>query len=124
MEIEVGPVSELRPGSVRVVTDGDRQVAVFSTAEGLYALDSACAHKRGPLGEGWVDRGVVTCPWHWWRYELSTGRRLGSETIAVSTHPVTIRDGMVVVEVPEPLEAPVTLRQRLLELAREWEGRR
>jgi nitrite reductase (NADH) small subunit len=124
VEIEVGPVSELPPGTVRVVSAGERAVAVFSTADGIYALDNACAHNGGPLAEGWVAGGVVTCPWHWWRYELSSGRRRGAEVIGVATHPVTVRDGMVLVEVPDEVLAPASMRERLLAAAREWEGRR
>jgi nitrite reductase/ring-hydroxylating ferredoxin subunit len=124
VDIEVGPVSELAPGTVRVLSAGERAVAVFCTGDGIYALDNTCAHNGGPLAEGWVADGVVTCPWHWWRYELSTGRRRGAEVIGVAAHPVTIRDGLVVVEVPDPAPAPGSMRERLLAAAREWEGRK
>jgi nitrite reductase/ring-hydroxylating ferredoxin subunit len=124
VEIEVGPVSEMTPGSVRVVAAGDREVAVFNTREGLYALDNTCAHLGGPLADGWVADGLVTCPWHWWRYELATGRRRGSDVIGVSTHPVSVREGTVVVEVPDTVPAPVSIRERLLRHARDWEDGR
>jgi nitrite reductase/ring-hydroxylating ferredoxin subunit len=124
VEIEVGPASDLTPGTVRVVTAGDREVAVFSTADGFYALDNTCAHNGGPLAEGWVAGGVVTCPWHWWRYDLATARRRGAELIGVAIHPVTIREGVVVVDVPEPVAGPISMRERLLAHAREWEAGR
>lgn len=124
MEIEVAPVAELEAGAVRVVATEDREVAVFATGAGLYALDNACAHKGGPLAQGWVADGVVTCPWHWWRYELATGRRRGSESIGVPSYPVWVREGLVIVEVPDPVVAPTSMRDRLLAHAREWEGRR
>ena len=51
-----------------------RSYAVFSVDGELHVTDGACPHNGGPLGEGLVRDGVVTCPWHWYSYELTTGR--------------------------------------------------
>lgn len=120
MEIEVGPLVDLPPGSAVAVEAGGREIAVFHTDQGLFAVDNRCAHRGGPLAEGRVADGIVTCPWHWWRYDLTTGRLRGSGTISLPTHPVTVRGGMVVVEAPEPVEEPRSVRDRLLEHARTW----
>ena len=50
-----------------------RSYAVFEVAGTLIVTDGACPHNGGPLGEGLVRDGVVTCPWHWYSYELATG---------------------------------------------------
>jgi hypothetical protein len=42
----------------------------------------------------------------------------------VAIHPVTIREGVVVVDVPEPVAGPISMRERLLAHAREWEAGR
>lgn len=120
MEIEVAPLSDLGPGSVTVVEVGGAAVAVFNTGEGLYAVDNRCAHRGGPISRGWVSDGVVTCPWHWWRYRLSTGQRLGSDRIGLKTYPVSVRDDMVVVEAPDVPERPTSIREMLLEHAQHW----
>ena len=104
-----------------VVEVGERAIAVFNCEDGLFALDNRCSHRGGPISEGWVSHGVVTCPWHWWRYELATGRRLGSERISLDTYPVSVRDGIVVVDAPDEAPPPRSMRERLLEHAREWE---
>ena len=98
---------------------GDRQVALFNVDGTLYALDNECRHAQGPLGEGTVRSGIVTCPWHWWRYELATGRRLGSDTVVQPTYEATVVDGTVMVEVPEP-QQPMSIREQLLQHAHEW----
>src|SRR4029077_1984368 len=51
-----------------------RSFAVFEVAGELVVTDGACPHNGGPLAEGLVRDGVVTCPWHWYSYELATGR--------------------------------------------------
>lgn len=95
-------------------------IAVFNTGEGLYAIDDRCAHRGGPISKGWVSDGIVTCPWHWWRYRLDTGERLGSDRISLETYPVKVRDDVVVVEAPEQPEEPSSMRELLLEHARQW----
>ncbi len=39
----------------------------------LSALDNWCPHRRGPLGEGWIEGNAVVCPWHSWAFDLHTG---------------------------------------------------
>jgi len=51
-----------------------RSYAVFADGDVFYVTDGACPHNGGPLAEGLVRDGVVTCPWHWYSYELATGR--------------------------------------------------
>ncbi len=51
-----------------------RAYAVFTAGGELHVTDGACPHHGGPLAEGLVRDGFVTCPWHWYSYELATGR--------------------------------------------------
>ncbi|MDZ7627031.1 MAG: ferric reductase-like transmembrane domain-containing protein [Parvularculaceae bacterium] len=51
---------------------GDR-VAVFRKGARLHAIENACRHQNGPLGEGCLKDGLVTCPWHGWQYRLEDG---------------------------------------------------
>lgn len=50
-----------------------RVIAVFRHNGHWYAIDAMCAHQGGPLAEGVVKDGCVTCPWHGWQYDLATG---------------------------------------------------
>ncbi len=52
----------------------DRIVAVFRKDSGWSALDGICSHAGGPLAQGKIAGGVVTCPWHGWQYHLGTGQ--------------------------------------------------
>ena len=51
----------------------DRRVALFHHQDLYYALDETCPHRGGPLHSGPIQDGCVLCPWHSWRFELSTG---------------------------------------------------
>ena len=78
------------------VTAGE---ALFRVDDRLYALDNACLHVGGPLAEGLVEEGCVTCPWHEWRYRLEDGRRIGLGDLAVASYRVRVAAGEVWVQV-------------------------
>jgi nitrite reductase (NADH) small subunit len=86
------------PGSL-VVFAGGREVAIFRVDGRLYALDNACQHVGGPLAEGFVEDGCVTCPWHEWRYRLDNGRRVDGGDLAVATYAVRVEADEVWVQV-------------------------
>lgn len=49
--------------------------ALFRLAASVVCVQAFCPHLEGPLFQGSVARGEVTCPWHLWRYDLRSGRR-------------------------------------------------
>jgi nitrite reductase (NADH) small subunit len=72
--IRLGRAGDVPMLEGRSVAVGDRRLAVFRTAEGYHAIDHACPHAGGPLADGIVAGGCVTCPLHGLRFELATGR--------------------------------------------------
>jgi 3-phenylpropionate/trans-cinnamate dioxygenase ferredoxin subunit len=104
VEIEVAPVDELPPGSMRLVPAGDRLVGVFNCEGTYYAIEDRCSHDDGPLAEGdWDPEAcVVVCPRHGSRFDLQTGIPMSLPAFeAVDVFPVSVRDGMVIVEIEE-----------------------
>ena len=100
-ELEVAPVEELPPGSMRLGPASSRTIGVYNCAGTLYAIEDRCSHDDGPLCEGdWEpELCVVVCPRHGARFDLQTGIPMTLPAfVAVPTFPVRIRDGMVVVE--------------------------
>lgn len=61
--------------------------------ETFYALDNACPHSGGSLGDGYIVRDKISCPWHGWPFELATGA--GPDGECVPVYPVRITDGWV-----------------------------
>ena len=87
----------LPPGRVTTIAVGTRTFAV-SNFQGRYgALDNACPHQGGPLGEGSIEKGAegrcwLRCPWHGWDFDPVNGRSPGSHDDGVPTHPVEARE--------------------------------
>lgn len=102
MRIEVAPLEELPPGSMRLVPAGERLVGVYNCGSGYFAIEDRCSHDDGPLCEGdWEPEGcVVVCPRHGSRFDLETGIPMTLPAFErVATFPVSVVDGMVVVDV-------------------------
>jgi nitrite reductase/ring-hydroxylating ferredoxin subunit len=79
--------------------------AVFLVSGELYVTDAACPHNGGPLAEGLVRDGFVTCPWHWYSYELATGRCRTAAGYELRRYPVVMVDGRPHVTLPAPVAA-------------------
>ena len=84
---------------------GDR-VAVFRYDNKVSAVANACRHQNGPLGEGRVIDGCITCPWHGWQYRPDDGVSPPPFTEKIATYNVRIEEGRVLVD-PKP-NAPGT----------------
>ena len=71
--VKVATTEELAPGGCKSVEVSGSRIALFNAAGKFYAMDDTCAHRGGPLGDGSLDGTIVTCPWHGWKYDVSTG---------------------------------------------------
>ena len=73
--VKIGGVDEIEPGRAKTVLVGDaRRVAVFRHERGFSAISGVCAHQGGPLAEGRIVDGCVTCPWHGYQYLVENGQ--------------------------------------------------
>ena len=101
--IDVCPVEELPPGTMKLVQRGLEGAGVYNCDGELSAIEDRCSHDDGPLCEGdWEpDECVVVCPRHGARFDLATGRPLTLPAFQpVETFPVEVQDGIVRVELP------------------------
>lgn len=71
--VKVASKKDIPDGEARVVRAKEKEIALFNLGGVVYALDNICAHRGGPLGEGTLDGCIVTCPWHGWQFDVTTG---------------------------------------------------
>ncbi len=70
--VRVCALEEVPPGTQREVVCGmGEPVALFNVDGKIHAISGQCPHQGGPLAEGLVENGSVTCPWHGWRFSLT-----------------------------------------------------
>ncbi len=100
--VDVAPVDELPPGSVKIVRAGQVAVGVYNLDGEYCAIEDRCSHDDGPLAEGEFDpeERVVICPRHGSKFDICSGRPLSLPAYEpVETFPVVVEDGWVKVDV-------------------------
>ena len=71
--VKVAVRSEVPSGAGKIVVALGRVLALFNVDGDFFAVDNSCPHRGGPLGEGYLQGRVVTCPWHGWQFDVTTG---------------------------------------------------
>lgn len=120
-EYTVCRADELEPGERFLVELEGRDIAVFNVDGELYAYTNWCVHQAGPVCQGtlsgtrtatfdretlrtemrWEREGeILSCPWHGWEYDVTTGDCLSRRKARLISHTVHLQDGDVVVEIP------------------------
>jgi nitrite reductase/ring-hydroxylating ferredoxin subunit len=88
-------------------------IALFYSDGQVYAIDNRCPHMGFPLHGSTCKDGIVTCPWHYARFDLAGGGTFDSWADDVRAFPVEIRDGEVWVNLADPADPQAHQRQRL-----------
>ena len=98
--VSIAKIGDIPEGEARVVDVAGHTLALFNVDGAYFALDNACVHRGGPLGEGDVDGRIVICPWHGWRWDVTTGANTNNPAIKVACFPVTVERDQIWVDLP------------------------
>ena len=112
--VEVGAVSEIPEGGAKIVCVAEERVAVFRYDGKVSAISNVCQHQNGPLGEGRIIDGLVTCPWHGYQYEPASGASPPPFTERVPTFGVEVHDGTLFID-PKPRPPGTRVEPALIE---------
>ncbi len=104
--VDVCAVSDIPLDRARIFLLSGERVAVFryrseDGGERIAAISNVCQHQNGPLGEGRVIDGCITCPWHGYQYRPEDGCSPPPFTETIPTFNVRVEDGRVLVD-PRP----------------------
>lgn len=100
--VPVCGVDDIAEGRARVLAAGGERVAVFRHGDGFSAVSNVCQHQNGPLGEGRIVDGCITCPWHGYQYLPESGASPPPFTEKVCTFRLRVSEGRVWLD-PRPL---------------------
>jgi len=71
--VPVAKVTDVAPGTGKTLSASGKEIALFNVGGKFHAIDNTCLHRGGPLGDGTLEGTVVTCPWHGWQWDVTTG---------------------------------------------------
>lgn len=97
--VKVASVPEIPAGTGKAVEANGRRIALFNVDGSFHAIDGICPHRGGPLGEGFLKGTVVTCPWHFWQYDVVTGKANDFPDVGIEVFEVKVEGDDVLVEV-------------------------
>jgi nitrite reductase/ring-hydroxylating ferredoxin subunit/DMSO/TMAO reductase YedYZ heme-binding membrane subunit len=93
--VQVCDVDEFEEGRAKIFCIDEERIAVYKDENKLYAIHNVCKHQGGPLGEGKIIDGCITCPWHGYQYLPNNGQSPPPFTEKVSTYDVKIEERKV-----------------------------
>lgn len=71
--VAVAKLADLDPEQGTTIKVRGRLIALFLQGEKVYAMDDCCPHMGASLATGYICDGVVSCPWHAWRFRIEDG---------------------------------------------------
>jgi nitrite reductase (NADH) small subunit len=89
---------EIPEGSVREFVVDGKTIALANVDGNFYAIDNTCLHRGGPLGQGELEGKVITCPWHGWQYDVTTGKVIVNAAVGVQTYALEVRGDDIFVD--------------------------
>ena len=97
--VRAAKAAEVTPGSIREVQLDGKAIALANVGGSFYAINNTCLHRGGPLGQGTLEGKVVTCPWHGWQYDVTTGKTAMNPSVGVACYPTEVRGEEIFVDV-------------------------
>jgi sulfoxide reductase heme-binding subunit YedZ len=96
--VDACSVDEIEEDRARIVTLAGERVAIFRHGGAISAVSNVCRHQNGPLGEGRVIDGCITCPWHGYQYRPEDGCSPPPFTEKIETYRVKLAGRRVLVD--------------------------
>lgn len=111
--VTVAKVGAIPEGTGETFTVAGQLIAIFNEGGTYSAIDDLCPHMGASLAGGYIEDGIVSCPWHAWRFRLCDGTWCDNPTIKIKSFPVRISGdeiqvGVPVVERPDAGDGPGT----------------
>lgn len=115
--VKIASTDDFDGDGSRVITEvNGQEIAVFRHAGDYYAVANYCVHQSGPLCEGGLtgymqmaednwdweyddEPKYISCPWHGWAYDITTGDNVKDSRYSVPVYDVKVEDGDVYVEI-------------------------
>lgn len=91
--------ADVPPGAIREFQIAGKAVALANVAGKFYAISDICLHRGGPLSQGSLEGQVVTCPWHGWCYDVTSGKVTQNPAMGVACYPTEVRGDEVFVDI-------------------------
>jgi len=95
---KIAKTSELPNGTGKVIEFNGKEIALFNRDGKFFAINNVCPHQGGPLGDGYLEGTVVTCPWHGWQFDVTNGVNPMESTLRTDCFTVKVEGEDILIE--------------------------
>lgn len=99
-DVVVAQTAEVPEGERKIVQVDNLSIGVFHHQGNWYALRNSCLHRGGPVATGRLQGETLTCPWHGYQYNLTSGELLTDPKARLEMYPVEVRNGEIHLQIP------------------------
>lgn len=99
-DVVVAQTAEVPEGERKIVQVDNLSIGVFRHQGNWYALRNSCLHRGGPVATGRLQGETLTCPWHGYQYNLTSGELLTDPKARLEMYPVEVRNGEIHLQIP------------------------
>jgi nitrite reductase/ring-hydroxylating ferredoxin subunit len=94
--VRVADTNEIPSGTIKLVDVRGERIGVANVNGEFHAFSDECTHDGGPLSDGDLEGEIVTCPWHFSRFNIRTGEIVESPAEEIiQVFDVKVEDGGV-----------------------------
>lgn len=97
--IKVATINQIPKEEAIRVEVGDSQIAIIEHEGAYYAMNNICPHRGGPLHEGPIGDGCISCPWHGWQFDIKTGESPVNPALKQDCYPVKVEGNDLYLEI-------------------------
>jgi nitrite reductase/ring-hydroxylating ferredoxin subunit len=98
--VSVARAGDMPPGTIHALTHEGLDFALANVDGTFHAIQGHCPHLQGPLGHGRLNGCVLSCPFHGWQFDVTTGMNEFDHAITIERYEVAVEDGEVCVALP------------------------
>jgi nitrite reductase (NADH) small subunit len=95
--VKITDIEQISESEPYVTVVAGYEIAIFRHDGGYYAVENCCPHRGGPIAEGEIKNGIVSCPWHAWPFDVRTGECTINSAAKLKTFKLRIENGQVFV---------------------------
>lgn len=110
----VARADEIANGARKLIDVDGISIGVFHHKGSWYALRNFCLHRGGPVATGVLEGDTLTCPWHHFKYNVTSGQLLVDPNVKLDTYPVTVTEEGVFITVADATASSQTAEKATL----------
>ncbi|QPJ62354.1 MAG: Rieske 2Fe-2S domain-containing protein [Candidatus Nitronauta litoralis] len=103
-QYRIGKPEAPGPGECKTLEIDGHDIALYNVNGVFYATDDFCKHRGGHLGEGHLSGTTVTCPLHFWRYDITNGSCASHPNGDIRAYPIEMKGEELILTADPPFE--------------------